>query len=456
MNSSSETVCWSKNNFGGVRLFNKTRERRLIKISARLAEGKGTSLARLFDNWYDTKATYNLLRNKLMTPDIIQETHRRTTYENINNWSDDVLAIEDASEFEWNGNEPIEGLGPIGSGRENDQGFILHSTLALGVSPNSGTFKVLGLAFQQYYVRPPNRTERKKRSSTNDMIETDLWRTAIKAKALPPKRNVIRICDRAADIYEVLMESKEYGCKHIVRIKHDRVVLEPTEVPLKSMMKDLEPMGQSKIEKRIKNNPAKESIILNLAWQKVTLRAPSRPGIGIGKLPSMEETVIRVWGQTENNEMIEWFLYTDIVVDSIEDAVKAVQYYAARWVIEDYHKTLKSGLKAEKLQLETAHALFAAISIMSVVATRVIDLRERLRINPEAPAAESGLSEFELHMLGKYLKRELKTVKCVALAIGRMGGHQNRKSDGMPGLLSLWWGMSRFLNIMEGVNLLTN
>ena len=55
-----------------------------------------------------------------------------------------------------------------------------------------------------------------------------------------------------------------------------------------------------------------------------------------------------------------------------------------------------------------------------------------------------------------YLKRDLKTVKCVALAIGRLGGHQNRKSDGMPGVLSLWWGMSRFLGIMEGFHLATN
>ena len=103
-----------------------------------------------------------------------------------------------------------------------------------------------------------------------------------------------------------------------------------------------------------------------------------------------------------------------------------------------------------------AAAIFAAISIMSIVALRILDLRERLRMNPEAPAKESGLDELELKVLGKYLKRDLKTIKCVALAIGRLGGHQNRKSDGMPGVLSLWWGMSRFLGIMEGVRLMTN
>ena len=217
-----------------------------------------------------------------------------------------------------------------------------------------------------------------------------------------------------------------------------------------------ESMGQTQVEKRIKNGTKTEVFKLNVNWKSVSIRAPARPGFSIGKLASLEETVVHVWGESEKGEKIEWFLYTDLAVNSLEDAVKIVQYYALRWTIEIYHKILKTGLRAENLQLETAHALFAAISIMSIVGLRILDLRERLRVDPEAPAQESGLNELELKVLGKYLKRDLKTVKCEALAIGRLGGHQNRKSDGMPGVLSLWWGMSRFLGIMEGVYLATN
>ena len=60
---------------------------------------------------------------------------------------------------------------------------------------------------------------------------------------------------------------------------------------------------------------------------------------------------------------------------------------------------LKTGLRAENLQLETAHALSAAISIMSIVDLRILDLRERLRMNLYAPAKESGLNELELKYL---------------------------------------------------------
>lgn len=445
---------WAINNFGNALLFNKKKVKRLIEIATRLAEAKGTSLARLFDNWYDTKATYNLLKQPIMTPDSIQNTHRKIAFQNIENWSGDVLAIEDASEFEWNHKESIEGLGPIGAGRDCDQGFILHSTLAIGIT-NTGKSEVLGLPFQQYYVRPPVRETRKKRAYTTELIETDLWRNVIKAKALPSAEKVIRVCDRAADIYEVFTETKDYGCRHIIRLKHDRMV--PSEdSQIKSLMTNHESMGQTQIEKRLKDGKKSEILKLDMNWKMVSIRAPARPGFRIGKLSDLKETVVHVWGESENGEKVEWFLYTDIEVDSIEDAIKVVQYYALRWTIEIYHKILKTGLKAENLQLETAHAIFAAISVMSIVGLRILDLRERLRMNPEAPAKESGLDKQELKVLGKYLKRDLKTVKCVALAIGRLGGHQNRKSDGMPGVLSLWWGMSRFLGIMEGVHLMTN
>jgi hypothetical protein len=445
---------WAVKNFGTALLFNKKKTQRLVKIATRLSEAKGTSLARLFDNWYDTKATYNLLKQPVMTPTRIQNPHKKLAFQNIENWSGDVLAIEDASEFEWNHKEPIEGLGPVGSGRDCDQGFILHSTLAIGVT-SKGKLEILGLPFQQYYVRPPLREKKKKRAWSEDLIETDLWRNVIKEKALPGALKVIRVCDRAADIYEVFRETKEYGCSHIIRLKHDRVVLEENS-PIKSLMSNQESMGQTQVEKRIRNGTKTEIFKLNVNWKAVSIRAPSRPGFSIGKLASLQETVVHVWGESEEGEKIEWFLYTDLAVNSLEDAVKIVQYYTLRWTIEIYHKILKTGLKAENLQLETAHALFAAISIMSIVGLRILDLRERLRMMPEAPAAESGLNELELKVLGKYLKRDLKTVKCVALAIGRLGGHQNRKSDGMPGVLSLWWGMSRFMNIMEGVLLMTN
>ena len=88
---------------------------------------------------------------------------------------------------------------------------------------------------------------------------------------------------------------------------------------------------------------------------------------------------------------------------------------------------------------------------MSVVALRLIELRERLRRHPEAEAAQAGLSPLELEVLRQKSGRTLRTVREVALAIGRLGGHLNRKSDGLPGWQTLWHGMNTLHALVEGV-----
>jgi hypothetical protein len=121
--------------------------------------------------------------------------------------------------------------------------------------------------------------------------------------------------------------------------------------------------------------------------------------------------------------------------------------------MEDYHKALKTGLGAERLQFEKAARLFAAVAIMSVVALRVVGLREQVRIAPERPAEAAGLSRLELEVLRATQEHPIGTVREVALAIGRLGGHLNRKRDGLPGWQALWQGMEKLALLVEGVRL---
>ena len=161
--------------------------------------------------------------------------------------------------------------------------------------------------------------------------------------------------------------------------------------------------------------------------------------------------VFEVEAPADVKKPLEWILLTDVEVQSFEGALEVALKYSARWLIEEFHKGIKSGLGAEQLQLETAERLFAAIAIMSLVALRLIDLREAVRENPEMPADEAGvLSAVELQVLRKKLKRPIRTIGEMALAIGRLGGHMNRKSDGMPGWQTLWRGMKKLRLLVQG------
>ena len=158
----------------------------------------------------------------------------------------------------------------------------------------------------------------------------------------------------------------------------------------------------------------------------------------------------------EVKEPIEWTLLCNREIESYEQALEVIEQYSARWTIEDFHKALKTGLGAERLQLETANALLAATAIMSVVALRLIDLRERVRINPDAAYQNAGFDQLEVEILKLKTNRDIKTVADLALAIGRLGGHLNRKGDGMPGFITLWRGIIELNSLVEGARLARN
>ena len=87
--------------------------------------------------------------------------------------------------------------------------------------------------------------------------------------------------------------------------------------------------------------------------------------------------------------------------------------------------------------------------MMSVVALRLINLREEVKANPEGPAEEAGLEPLELEVLRTRTGRKIETTREVALALGRMGGHLNRKGDGTPGWQTLWRGMEKLSLLYE-------
>ena len=111
------------------------------------------------------------------------------------------------------------------------------------------------------------------------------------------------------------------------------------------------------------------------------------------------------------------------------------------------------GLGAEKLQLQTADWLFAAVALLSVVALALMDLREKSRLEPDAPAEAAGLSAPYLRVLRSQRARPIQTVRDVFYALAGLGGHVGRVGDGPPGWQTLWLGMVHLRYLIEGVQL---
>jgi hypothetical protein len=422
---------------------------------------------------YDIDAIYDLFDRREATPDAIQAGHRRWVRAELRT-PGRYLLFEDTSYLGFSHRqEPIEGLGPIGPSAEKGPGFLLHSILAVrapdGARPEASGHRppveVLGLADQQYLVgqpRPEGELSDASKQRLYRQRESQRWiDSGHRLGPAPADAAVrwVRIADREADIYEYMISCKDLGHNFIVRMSQNRVALDPADGQRLGLVFEhaaaAEPAGGMDLDLRARPGQAARRAHLLISFGRVRVQAPWRPGVAPGEAKPVDCFVVRVWepAPPEGVEPLEWDLYTDLPVASREEAVRVAMDYAARYLIEEFHTGLKTGLKAEELQLERGHRLFAAIAVMSVVALRLLDLRELGRRLPEAPAATSGLNGEELEILEQAVGRVLTTVASVLLAVGRLGGHMNRRSDGMPGWLTLWRGMNKLRLLVQGARL---
>lgn len=464
---------WAETHFGEVDLGDLRRNQRVVTIATAMATNPAQSLPQMFLHPYDVKAAYHLFDHPEATPDKLQEGHQEVVQARLRQVGR-YLLLEDTSEMSWAGHAPIAGLGPIGSGASGLQGFHLHTMLALRWQwearatttwPGRPSVELLGLPVQHYHVRqarPPGTALNHAKSSRQATRESQWWQAAGEALGPAPTAEGIewtRVCDRGADIYEQLISCGDLHHRFIIRAAQDRCLSDAQgrkiTGPLWATAQAQAALGSFALELRARPGQAARTAQLQVSAGEVWLRAPQRPGQSPGNLPPVRVTVVRVWEAAPPAGVValEWMLLTDWPVADYAQALEVALAYATRWLIEEFHKALKTGNRAEDLQLETAARLFAAIAIKSLVALRLLDLRERVRLAPEAPADQAGLSEMELQVLRQSVQRPLPTVRDVALALGRLGGHMNRKADGMPGWQTLMRGMAKLTDMVEGVSM---
>jgi hypothetical protein len=445
-----------------------------MAYAAALAEQPGKMIPELFTRKYDINATYDILEQREVVPDAIQAGHRRLVMGELRT-PGRYLLLEDTTFPSFSHRkQPIPGLGPIGDSEPGQQGFLLHSILAVGASSSSAPDErgrrppvtILGLADQQYLIRSPRDPNTPKQAGSRQRQirdrESDRWLESgkrIGPAPSDPSIRWVRVADREADIYEYMASCRAAGHGFVIRVSQNRILLNPADGKRLGLVfehiEGVAPLGGMYLDLRGRDGQVKRRAKLLISCGPVRVRAPERAGRAAGAGEPIDCWFIRVWEEDppEGVLALEWVLYTDWPTESFSDALLGVMDYATRFLIEEFHKGVKTGMRAEDLQLEQADRLFAAIAVMSVVAVRLLDLRELGKGFPEAPAACTGLDELELEVLSLAVDRELKTVAEVLLAVGRLGGHMNRRRDGMPGWITLWRGMKVLRLLVRGAKL---
>ncbi|MFV0496108.1 IS4 family transposase, partial [Mycobacterium sp.] len=132
-------------------------------------------------------------------------------------------------------------------------------------------------------------------------------------------------------------------------------------------------------------------------------------------------------------------------------AMERRDWYACRWMVEEFHRIEKSGCGEEDRRFATASRMQACLAILSLVAVRVFQLWTALDNIPEEPATTVATND-DLVVLNEMqpTNKRVVTVRDFVLAVGRLGGHLGRKSDGPPGTRTLWQGYQRLQDFVLG------
>lgn len=435
---------WAQEQFGAVQLGDKRRTERAVKYAAAALSNPPASIPQQCVTWHDTKAAYRLFDCEEANFASLLEPHWSQTRRQAGGT---VLLVQDTTTLSFN-HPATAGLGPTTSG-EVGLGLLLHSCLAVQLDPPEGPGpRVLGLAHSQIWARG----ERKSK-----LPESIKWSNAIHAVGQPlsPETSYVHVGDSESDCWEAMAAAQEQGVGFALRACQDRRVLAGHESEhddgqvqgLFELLRRQKPLAQKWIYTRRRKEQESRCVQLHVSAVAVTVLAPknwsSKPHRkGQDKPRPIRCWAVRVWEQfpPQGVEPIEWMVLTSKEVADGEDALEVAGWYSRRWLVEEYHKCLKSGCKVEERQLQEGDRLEALTAILSVVAVRLLQMKEQARQSPDTLAREIVPRDHLKALCGHRKLPQTMSIKRFWIEVARLGGFLARKSDGDPGWLTTWRG----------------
>lgn len=438
---------WAEEEFGGARLGDRRRVKRLAEIARDFYARPEGSVPQSCQSRAKAKAVYRFFDNEDISMEKILAPHYERTLERIRG-EKVVLAVQDTTSLNYSAHPATENLGPIGSVKKGLVGLLVHDTMAF--TPDG---KPLGLLDVQSWARNPDDFGKKRyrHQLPIEQKESYKWLKSFASVQAAHKKcpgtRLVSVGDREADIYELFHAAAgdPGGPELLVRVTQNRV-LSGERDKLKEHVAG-QPVNGTRIihVPRKGKQPAREAV-LEIRFTEVVLRAPRT---------KKELENIRVWAVLAREAdcpqgvtPLEWLLVTTIPIGSFEQAAEKLSWYCIRWGIEVYHRTLKSGCKIEERQLGTADRIESCLAIDMVVAWRIYHLTKLGRETPDVPCTVF-FEDAEWKALVMYkTKNPIPPEKPPSLMeairmVASLGGFLGRKCDGNPGTKSLWIGIQR-------------
>lgn len=438
---------------GRCQLGDQRRTARLVDTASRIHEHPGGSLPDKLHDPAAYRATLRLMNSPEVTHQTVLQPHLQETLRRIRATTQTILLIHDTTVLDYSGLMASQVMGQVGNG--GGRGYECHNSLA--VEPTSG--ELIGLVCQQLHRRVEKPAgEGVAASRERESRESLLWVNAVKAIGDAPEGcHWVDVCDRGADTFEFLEYEIKRGRHFVIRSSHSRALeVEDAGGPhlLHDLLRGLDAQVGWQVKVSVNNGQVARMAKVLCCWKEVTIRAPHVRKGKHGREP-LTVWALRVWeveAPPEVTEPLAWMLLTDEPIVDAEGARQRVGYYERRPRVEEFHKGKKTGMGVEGLQLQTRAGIEPLIALLSVLAVALVNAREAARQPETANSPATGYFDPQLVSIlsvWRYGEERPLTVKEFLLGVARLGGHLNRKCDGLPGWITIWRGMTKLHYMLE-------
>jgi hypothetical protein len=430
-------------------------DERYGRIRARAATWPSASFPQMTDTDAECKALYRFLANERVNPDDLLAPHIEATQKRISEHRL-VLVAHDTSEISYGGESRRAGLGLL----PNGQGYLAH--VALAIVPGDERLP-LGVMAVETIFREKKLGKSESRRRAPDKESLRWYDNAHLAQERAGRTALIHLADREADSYETLARLVQDNSRFVIRLKYDRPGKSETEEPQSvcdlvagaPIVMEREVMLTRRSKKRPLSmrrcHPPREGRTARVvvSAKQVTLLRPHRR---YQKLPAtVNLNVVHVYepNPPTDEEPVEWYLHTTEPIDTVEQVANVVDYYRARWTIEEFFKALKTGCALEKRQVECRRSFENTLALFIPIAWRLLLFRSLARL--QKPTTELVLDATQREVLeavrGKPLPVDT-TAADALLAVAALGGHLKR--NGEPGWQVIGRGYEKLLLLQQG------
>jgi hypothetical protein len=427
-------------------------ERRAVALAQALAENPKLSLPQAWSTSGTLQAGYDFLRNPKCEFAALMAPIQEATYERALNEAC-VLVLHDTTDVVCPAADAEE-VGYLPTGKA---GFFVHH--ALCIKPDRTP---LGILWSDVWARPQRTTGRARNASGSELAkleerESDRWLEAITEAHLWSEgcKQVVHVLDSEGDSFRIFEHAQALNADFVIRLSHNRrtddglISDELAHAPVKLRRTVSVNARQRKSAPRSSHGErTARDAVLSVRCARVTIQPPRHS-------PEKTEVELNVLQILEENpekgcEPIVWMLATSLPIDKPSEIERIIDIYRARWVVEEFHKALKTGCMFEKRQLESFEALTTLLALSYPIACELLRVRSRAR--QPGLAASDVLRQSMLDCLRAHPRtRPLSANPTAEEALGviaALGGHI--KWNGPPGWQSLAVGYMQLLAFEQG------